>query len=153
MEGLLAALEASAPALWLKASRWGYLGVNAAHILGIALLVGAMVPLNLVRLGGGGLAQDVAARLLVPFAGAGLALALFTGLALFSTRASEYAALGVFGAKIVLVAFGVASALALHALYGLMMQRATPARRAVHAALSLATWLSVLVLGRAIAFA
>lgn len=152
MESLLAGIEATTVAQWARASRWGYAGLNAAHILGLALLVGAMVPLNLVRLGWRRVPAQSAARLLVPTAGAGLALAIVTGAIMFASRATEYAAMTVFQAKMALVAFGLASALLLHARYGLTMGLASPRRTAVHAALSLATWLAVLVLGRLIAF-
>ncbi|MCF3936471.1 DUF2214 domain-containing protein [Acuticoccus sp. M5D2P5] len=153
MEALLAWIEASAVGSWARTSRWGYAGVSAAHILGLAMLVGAMIPLNLARLGW--IARDVggAGRLLVPFAGAGLALAVLTGLVLFSARAGEYAGLGFFQAKIGLIVAGTVTALVLHRHYGLYMERATPARRAFHAGLSLALWPVVLLLGRLIAFA
>ena len=51
MDAVLAALEGSAIAQTLRVSRWGYAAVNATHILGIALLVGATVPLSLRFLG------------------------------------------------------------------------------------------------------
>ena len=51
MEAFFAALETTAPAQYLRVSRWGYAAVSGAHILGIALLVGAILPLNLRLLG------------------------------------------------------------------------------------------------------
>jgi hypothetical protein len=48
-----AALEATAVAQFLKASRWTYPLVNAGHILGIALLVGAVVPMDVASCAGG----------------------------------------------------------------------------------------------------
>ncbi|HEX2479362.1 MAG TPA: hypothetical protein VHK45_08790, partial [Geminicoccaceae bacterium] len=51
MESVLDALVASAPAQWLRFSRWGYAAVNTTHVLGIALLVGAILPLDLRLLG------------------------------------------------------------------------------------------------------
>ena len=47
-----AALEATALAQFLKASRWVYPLVNAGHILGIALLVGAVIPMDVAVLRG-----------------------------------------------------------------------------------------------------
>lgn len=44
---IAAALEATPLAQFLKGSRWIYPLVNAGHIFGIALLVGAVVPLDL----------------------------------------------------------------------------------------------------------
>ena len=46
-----AALEATALAAALRNSVWSYPLVNAAHILGVALLVGSIVPLDLRLLG------------------------------------------------------------------------------------------------------
>ena len=154
METFLAGLEATGLADWLRGSRWGYAGVNAAHILGIALLVGAIAPLDL-RLLGAYRSVPVAtlARVLVPVAASGLALAVATGATLFSVRASEYAALDVLRAKLVLVILGTGAALALHATAGRWLMGASPARLAGHGALSLSCWLGALVLGRLIAFA
>lgn len=150
MEATLAALEALPPVAALRLSRWGYMAVNTAHIAGFALLVGAMLPLNLARLAG---RRDAAfERRLVPFAAAGLAIAVLAGAALFATRAREYAALDVVRVKLALVAAGTATALLLHVRFGRAMERASPLRRRLHAGASLLTWLAVLVLGRAIAF-
>ena len=46
-----AALEATPLATALRGSVWVYPLVNAAHILGVALLVGSIVPLDLRLLG------------------------------------------------------------------------------------------------------
>ncbi|RAH99765.1 hypothetical protein DLJ53_18555 [Acuticoccus sediminis] len=152
MTEIWAALQSSAVAEWARTARWGYAALNGAHILGIALLVGAMVPLNLVRMGAVRAPAEAAGRLLVPFAGAGLLLAVGTGAVMFASRAGEYAALGVVQAKLTLVVAGAATALLLHARYGLYMQRAGRGRTAVHAAISLVLWVVVLALGRLIAF-
>lgn len=153
MDGVLAAIEASSVASWARTSRWGYAAVSATHIFGIALLVGTIVPLNLVRMRLVAAPHEAMARLLVPCAGVGLALAIATGAVLFSARAEEYAGLSVFQAKVALVAFGAVSAVVLHRVHGWFMERAPPARRAGHAAGSILTWLLVLLLGRLIAFA
>lgn len=154
MEALLAALEATAPAQQLRAARWGYAAVNAAHILGFALLIGAVVPLDLRLLG---LWREVPRaallRVLVPVAAAGLALAVAAGLLLFAVRAREYAAMPVVQAKLVLVTAGTVAALALHLHGGRGLERTGEGRAAVHAALSLLCWLGALACGRLIAFA
>ena len=51
MEPLFAAMEMSAIADYLRTSRWSYALVNATHILGIALLLGSIIPFNLHILG------------------------------------------------------------------------------------------------------
>jgi hypothetical protein len=153
MEGLLAALEATGPAEYLRASRWGYAAVNGLHILGIALLVGAIAPLNFRLLGVWPRVPRAAlARVLVPVAATGLALAVTAGLFLFSTRAQEYAGVGFLQAKLALVATGAVSAVLLHRAHGLALERASRRRLAVHAVVSTACWLGALACGRLIAF-
>ena len=48
---ILEMIAASLPAQALKASFWAYPLVNAGHILGLALFIGAIVPLDLRILG------------------------------------------------------------------------------------------------------
>lgn len=151
MDGLLAALEASDPATWLSTARWGYAAVSALHVLGIALLVGAILPLDLRRLGAVRSVPEAAlARVLVPTAATGLALATGSGALLFLPRASEYAALDVFAVKLALVGAGAVLALGVHAAE---VRGPWPARRrAAVAALSAVIWLAALALGRLVAF-
>ncbi len=154
MEALFAAVEGTALAQALRSSRWAYAGVNAAHILAIALLVGAVIPLNLRLLGvWRGVSREAVARVLAPVAASGLALALLTGPLLFSVRAREYSAVGFLQAKLVLIAVGVLSALALCRAHGLLLKDAPRARLTGHAVLSTVCWLGALICGRLIAFA
>jgi len=153
IDGLFAAVEGSSLARWVKVSRWGYAGVSAAHVFGIALLVGAILPLNLARLGAfHGLTHGALSRVLTPFAAAGLLLATATGAVLLMARASEYLALAVVQVKLALVVFGALHALALTARYGWHLRGARLHDLRVHAGLSLVLWPVVLVLGRLIAF-
>ena len=148
MSELAAALEATALAQFLKASRWVYPLVNAGHILGVALLVGAVVPMDLRLLGlAGGPPPGEAAALLRPFAAAGLALAAACGAALFVTQAADYVANPWFGAKIAVVALATANA-ALHP----RLATLPTARRRLAAAASLALWPLALLLGRMIGY-
>ena len=84
MEALAATVEGLALAEWLRFSRWGYAAVNALHIFGIALLVGAIVPLDL-RLLGLWRSVELAPlyRMLSRIAAAGLLLAIASGALLF----------------------------------------------------------------------
>lgn len=153
MDALLAALEATAPAQYLRGARWGYAAVNGAHILGIALLVGAIVPLDLRLLGlWRGTSVAALARVLVPMAAAGLALAVTAGVLMFSIRAREYADLGVLQIKLALVATGALAAIALHRAHGLTLTGAGRGRLALQAVVSLTCWLGALACGRLIAF-
>lgn len=152
MEALLAAVESTALAEYLRGARWSYAAVNGIHVFGIALLVGAIVPLDLRLLGlWRGVPHTTLARVLVPVAATGLAIAVTAGLALFSVRAREYADIGFLQAKLALVAIGTIAALALHSAHGLTLEGAGDRRLA--AALSLCCWLGALACGRLIAFA
>ncbi|MDX1575152.1 MAG: hypothetical protein R3285_03095 [Kiloniellales bacterium] len=154
MEAFLAALEGTGVAQTLRVSRWGYAAVNAAHILGIALLVGAIVPLHLRFLGvWPSVPRRGLVRVLVPVAAAGLAIAVAAGLVLFSVRAREYADIGVLQAKLLLVAVATLSALVLHRAHGFLLDGASDARLAGHAVVALVCWSGALVCGRLIAFA
>jgi hypothetical protein len=51
IEAWMAELEATVLAAALRGSVWAYPLVNAGHILGVALLIGSIVPLDLRLLG------------------------------------------------------------------------------------------------------
>lgn len=154
MEYFLATLEATGPAQYLRTSRWAYAALSGAHVLGIALLVGAIIPLNFRLLGFWQKASLFSlARVLVPVAATGLALAIGTGALLFSVRATEYAEIGFLQGKVVLIALGILSAVLIHHSYGLALEDASQERRTWHALVSTACWLGALACGRLIAFA
>lgn len=148
------ALAGSAVASHLREARWGYAVVNTAHVLGIAMLVGAMIPLDLRLLGlWRSTPLDALLRVLAPVATAGLMLALTAGVLLFSVRPAEYASLTVFQVKMGLIVLGLASALTMHRVFGRTLSTASRPVMAVAALVSLTCWLGALVLGRMIAFA
>ena len=136
MTGLAEALEATALAQHLKVSRWTYPLVNAGHILGIALLVGAVVPMDVAVLRG-----RSGTLWLRGWAAAGLALAAGCGALLFATQATDYLESPWFLGKMAVLALALANA-ALH------LRRVTPAA----ALASLLLWPAALVLGRMIGF-
>lgn len=132
-------------------SRWGYAAISGTHVLGIGLLLGAILPLNL-RLIGAWPTVPLAhlARVLVPTAAAGLGIAALAGGMLFLSRPAEYAGYLIFLVKMALVATGTLHALALH--LGPGLANATPARLRTAGIVSMGVWLGVLAAGRAIAF-
>jgi len=154
VEAYFAALEGASFAQTLRISRWGYAAVNTAHILGIALLLGAIVPLNL-RLFGlwSSVPLSALARVLVPVAAIGLAVAVTAGFLLFSVRAHEYSGIEFLQAKIALIALGTLSAVALHAKYGGLLDQTSRNRFTAHASVSMICWLGAVICGRLIAFA
>lgn len=143
-------------AAFLRGSGTAYLSVNAAHILGIALLVGSVLPLDL-RLAGafGRVPLAVIAPFLRGVAMLGAALAVVTGAALFSVNPAEYVTNPAFRVKLALLVLALANAaLAGHpALWARAMSagQAPPLLRGL-ALLSAVLWLSVLLAGRWIGF-
>jgi hypothetical protein len=159
IEQWAAGLEATDLAVALRNSVWSYPLVNAAHLLGVALLVGSIVPLDLRLLGAWrSVALAPLRRVLTRIAGAGLVLAIIFGTLLFITRASEYIASNVFISKMVVVAVGTANALALRVMWPPHVSQIastdgkTPARLQIAAGVSVATWLAALTLGRLIGY-
>lgn len=153
---------------WLEAlSHWpvaaalrqwvaAYALLNAAHILGIGLLVGAIATLDLRLLGA---FKSAALPELAPplsrVAAAGLLLALCTGALLFTVRPAAYAQNPAFLAKLTLVALGILNALLLRAGSGwrrMLDGASVPPRIKVGAALSLGIWVGAILCGRWIGF-
>lgn len=148
MNELAAALEATALAQFLKGSHWIYPLVNAGHLLGVALLVGAIVPMDLAQVNGWRRVDPaVAAALLRPFAIWGFLLATGFGALLFITQAGDYMRNPVFVTKIGLI--GVAG---LNAALHSRLARANVAAGRRLALLSLLIWPLVLLLGRLVGY-
>ncbi|TNC66612.1 hypothetical protein [Rubellimicrobium roseum] len=142
------ALEATALAQHLRASRWAYPLVNAGHVAGLGLLVGAVVPmdLRLLHLVPGPEPAAVVA-FLRPFAVAGLVMAGVFGGLLFATAATDYVQNGWFRLKMALLAAALVNA-GLHVRLGAAGTRAGQAIAAV----SLLLWPLVLLAGRMIGY-
>ncbi len=143
-------------AVAIRRSATLYMFVNAAHILSIGIIIGAILPLDLRLLG---IIRAVPVAVIGPFlsraAAVGVALAIATGFCLFSVRPLEYAGNPAFLTKITLLFLGIVNALLLHL---------TPQWRAAvkggplslrvrfSGALSLLVWSGALLAGRWIGF-
>ena len=155
---VLGALQDVAVVEALRRTRWVYPFVNAGHIVGLALLFGAIVPLDLRLIGcWRRIPLGVMARTLLPVALAGLALAVTTGALLFSVSAVRYAGLTLFQIKLLLILGALTNALLLHgsAAWGAHHQGELPGttpRLQVAGALSLGLWLSTIVAGRMLGY-
>jgi len=155
----LTALQNLEPVAALRASRWVYPLVNSGHIAGLALLFGGILPLDLRLLGAWrSVPLHFLAKVLVPAAMAGLALAAATGLLLFSVSATKYAANPLFPVKLGLIALAVANALLLRRSPDWTPARspdlpdAATARLKAAGALSIGLWLAVILCGRFLAY-
>lgn len=150
----LEALRAWPGAAWLRGSGTAYLFVNAAHILGLALTLGAVLPLDLRLLG---LARRAPLDILAPFlircAATGLVLAILTGLWLFSVKPSDYLGNAAFLWKLGLLILAVLNIALQHGNPAFAGGRiARTLRTRLHAAMSLLLWLGVLLAGRWVGF-
>jgi hypothetical protein len=151
-DDLLGALERAPFITGLRDSYLTYPLVNTLHIVGIALLFGAIVPLDLRLIGWRREAGPVdrLESLLQPVAIAGLVIAIPAGLLLFATDARAYAASPLFRAKMLLIAAAIANALWLRASNS---RAAKPGRRvAIAAAASVLLWLTAIILGRLLGY-
>jgi hypothetical protein len=153
----IAAWIASWPgAVLLQESGTAYLFVNAAHIVGIGLIVGAILPLDLRLIG---CFQSVPVTVIAPFlsrvAAVGVTWAVLTGLWLFSVKPAEYLVNTAFLAKMALLALAIGNIALQH--HGRDFRLALDSgkirpRVRLLAAVSAVLWLSVLVAGRWIGF-
>jgi len=140
----------------LQESGTAYLFVNATHILGIGLLVGAILPLDLRLLG---VLRGPPLALLGPFlsrvATVGLAMAMISGVWLFSVNPLNYVENQAFLFKMGLLAFALINIVLQHASehYRLALQGGRIHVWVRVLALSSAClWLAMLVSGRWIGF-
>jgi formate-dependent nitrite reductase membrane component NrfD len=158
---LLGWLEASALGEAVRgAGVWSYGVINAAHILGVATLFGAILVLDL-RLIGFGRHRNVSdiAGATVPVAATGLALAVITGVCLLATNGSEYSGNPFLPIKFAAIGVGALNLAVLHRLRGWRAVRdgqpvdasAAAALRA-GGAVSLASWITAVVAGRMLGY-
>lgn len=152
----LAPISQTVVAQALIASATLYLLVNAAHIMGIGILFGAIIALDLRVIGiGRALPLAPAAIYLSRLSATGLLLAIATGLGLFSVRPVEYAGNIAFLSKLALVGLGVVNILFVHLSAGWRRLRAgaEPGMQLrLGAAISLLIWTAAIIAGRWIGF-
>ena len=134
----------------LKTHAWAYPALEVVHIVGIALLIGNLVLLEL-RVFGRGAAlpvQDLA-RLGLTVALCGFGIAGVSGLLMFATQPAELLSSRAFTLKMLLLMLAGCNAAWFHA-RGSLARLDTLAR--VQMLLSTAIWLGVVVCGRWIAY-
>jgi hypothetical protein len=140
----------------LRRFQIAYLLTNAAHIISVGLVLGAIITLDLRILG---LFRQYPIGTLGPpllrVAAAGLAFAILTGLMLFSVRPIAYIHNTAFLIKVGIVGLGIANALLLNhnRHWRLALMNREPHRRVqLSAFLSMALWVSAIIAGRWIGF-
>lgn len=160
MHDFTAWMQASTLGHFMRESNpWTYAIVNLFHVLGIATLFGSLVVLDLRLIGVWrrvplATITDVAA----PVATFGFSLAIFTGVGLFATKATEYVGNPFLYVKFPAIGLGLINVLVLSRLTA-WRDRATrelsPGERvqlALAGVVSLACWLTAIAAGRLIAY-
>ena len=134
----------------IAAHPWAYPALEVAHIVGIALLVGNLVLLEL-RVWGIAPALPVAplARLSLTIAAVGFCVIVVSGLAMFASRPAELLANRFFVVKMGLIALAGLNAAWFHGRDSLRrMDRVARTQTALSAGL----WLGAIICGRWIAY-
>lgn len=134
----------------LAAHPWAYPALEAAHIVGIALLVGNLVLLELRVWGAAAqLPLHALARASLTLVALGFALVALTGLAMFSAQPADLLANRAFVLKMWLIALAGCNAAIFHSRGGLAKLDRVARAQTV---LSLGLWLVVIICGRWIAY-
>ena len=151
-------IESTALGLAMRQSTWLYPAVETAHIIGLALLFGSIVVLDLRLLG---LSRSLPVRKLaghvLPWTLASFLLIVPSGFMMFVAHAGDFIANPVFALKICLILAAGTNAALFHA--GVFRSAANwdvgvmpPAAARAAAALSLLLWVSVIACGRLLAY-
>jgi hypothetical protein len=144
-------LQAPAALAWLQDSPWAYPALEAAHITGIALLLGSLVVFELRAWGvARELPAPALARLALRVSVGGFALVAVSGLLMFGSQPGELFANRYFVAKLGLVLAAVLNAALFHWRGGVARLDGVARAQAV---LSLGLWLAAIICGRWIAYA
>ena len=134
----------------LGAHPWAYPMLEVAHILGIAMILGNLVLLEMRVFG---LAADLSveslARLSLALVGIGFSVAAASGLLMFATQAEELLANRAFTAKVLLLMLAACNAGWFHARHS--RQRLDGVAKALMV-VSTVIWLLVVTCGRWIAY-
>ncbi len=151
-----ARLEASPLGEWMRSSALAYPVANVLHLLGLVLLVGPILLLDLRLLG---IARELAlaplSRLSTHAAVCGLTLLATTGVLMFAADAGPLLKNGIMQAKLCFIVLAVANALSFRALWDKKLatwDSHPPALGRLQAYFSIVAWLCVGALGRWIAY-
>ncbi len=136
--------------MWIATSSWAFPALEVVHIVGIALLLGNLVLVEL-RVWGAGATLDVAAlgRLALTLSLAGFGLIVASGSLMFASQPQELLANRAFAVKIALMFLAGCNAAMFHARGGLAKLDATAKAQTL---LSLGLWIGAIIAGRWIAY-
>jgi hypothetical protein len=148
---MLEAFVARSPFAWIASHPFAYPLLEVFHIVGIAMLLGSLLLLELRVWGlGASLPLPALARLALALTLLGFALCAATGLLMFASQPQELLSNRWFLIKLGLVSLAGLNAAAFHARDGLAR---LDALARVQTALSVLLWFGVIFCGRWIAYA
>lgn len=149
-------LETSALGEQMRGSALLYPALNLAHLLGLVLLLGSMLLLDLRLLGAGReISLAAASQRLTALAGGGLLVLLGSGFCLFAADATPLLGNQLLQLKLLLIALGIGNALLFRRYWNNRLadwDRQPPLLGRLQAAASLLIWLLVMSLGRLLAY-
>jgi hypothetical protein len=160
--GALGALEGSGLGQAMRQWLWLYPSVEVVHLVGIALLFGSIVVLDLRLLG---LSRHIPVRVLarhvLPWTAGSFLLIIPSGLLMFMAHASEFVQSEVFILKLLLIMAAGLNAALFHTITfrtadvwdsDEMRKLPPPPSARLAGALSLVLWISVIACGRLLAY-
>jgi hypothetical protein len=157
-DALLGALEEGGIGSAMRDSLWLFPAVETVHIVGFAILVGAIIAFDLRILG---ISKRISVRLLarhlLPWSLAALLLIVPTGVMMFASEASDLVSNRAFVIKMLLLMLAGANAAAFHLgsfrdaeLWD--QNTSSPPGAKLHALASIVIWVGVITCGRFIAY-
>jgi hypothetical protein len=158
MASAIHSVESSGVGRWMRESLWAYPGVEIAHLVGIGLLFGSIVVVDLRLLGlGRGVPVTRLVAHAVPWSLAGFLLALCSGLLMFSAHAADFLDNRTFALKMGLILAGGINAAWLHSgpytrATAWDVNVAPPPSVRCAGALSIVLWIGVIACGRLLAY-
>ena len=149
---VLEALQQSAFSTWVRGADtvWAYPTILTLHTVGLAILVGAALIIDLRLLGIGTAVPLASVRRLYRYVWVGFLINLTSGTVLFVTDAADLVTKPVFLIKLVFIAVGFTLALAVERRGFDNREQRSSVR--VMAGLSLACWLGAITAGRLMAY-
>lgn len=148
-------MQASALGEWVATSPSGYYVALGFHAIGLAMLAGTMMVINLRLLGCLQAIELNALERLSKFAWSGFVINALSGVALFFSEANKMFYASVFWLKISLVFTGVIALAVMHrTVFRPIAASGAPitTNAKLQAAFSLAVWAAVIIVGRMIAY-
>jgi hypothetical protein len=149
----LAALEQSGLGHVARHSAWAFLIANVLHVLGSALVVGAIAVFDGALIVHRYMDAARIGRIALPIAASGIVLQVPTGLTLLAAEATKLGINPAFYVKMLALAVGLINVAVFHARFGKALRAGVlDAGARLSAFVSLGAWVLTLVAGRMIAY-